>query len=123
MVNTPIRYTLIFVLGLMAACSSITSTEPEDPKEPVVTTGTLEVSVTTTGDTQDEDGYTVIVDGSGSKSVPTDSTIAFTALKKGAYQVKLSGVAGNCAIGGDHPLRVTVTAENTTTVSLQVTCS
>lgn len=69
MANKPILFALIISLGLLISCgnnSTGTDSDPEESNEtedPVVTTGTLEVTVVINGDTPDEDGYELTVDG------------------------------------------------------------
>lgn len=122
-----IQSILILALSLFISCSGTTGTEPEPEEpgtteEPTVTTGTLEVTVSTTGDTQDEDGYIINVNGAGSESAEVNATVTFPDLEEGSYDLELSGVAGNCSMEGDNPRKVTITAEDTTNVQAQINC-
>lgn len=121
----PILLLLMLSLGLLISCGdSSTGPEPEDPietEEPAVTTGTLEVTIATSGETPDEDGYELNVDG---KTKPTDidDTVTFSELEEGAYQLELSSIADNCNVDGDNPQDINITADETTSATIQVGC-
>ena len=86
------------------------------------TTGTVQVSVSTSGEDIDLGGYTVTLEDQGSLSVNVDGTATFTEVPPGTYDVTLSGLAGNCTVDGDNPEEVTVMAGITSNVSFAVTC-
>lgn len=102
---------------LIAACSD-SGTEPE----PEPTTGSLEVSVATTGEEPDSDGYTVIVDGEEMQDVGANASATLSSLEPGSYEVQLGGVAENCSVQGESPRTVEVTAGETASVSFEVSC-
>ena len=66
----------------------------------VARVGELAVSAATTGSDLDPDGYTVTVDGGPGQAVGLNGTVTFTGLAEGDHTVALSGVAGNCTVGG-----------------------
>jgi len=85
--------------------------------------GALAVSAITTGSSLDPDGYTVTVDGDQSSRIATTGVVTFTGLAAGNHSVALSGVAGNCAVGGDNPRTVTVVAGVLGTTAFTVGCT
>ena len=85
--------------------------------------GALAVSAITTGSSLDPDGYTVTVDGDQSSRIATTGVVTFTGLAAGDHRVALSGVAGNCAVGGDNPRTVTVVAGVLGTTAFTVSCT
>jgi len=87
------------------------------------TTGSLEVSASTSGDDQDSDGYTVTVDGSSSKDIGPNGSATFSGLSEGDHDVELTGLKSNCSVDGSNPKTVSVTAGNTASTSFSVTCS
>jgi hypothetical protein len=87
------------------------------------TTGTLDVTTSTTGASQDPDGYTVAVDGGNSTSIADNGSQSFSSLSSGSHNVTLSGVAANCTVGGGSSQTATVPAGGSTTVAFQVTCA
>jgi hypothetical protein len=86
------------------------------------TTGTLDVTTSTTGASQDPDGYTVAVDGGNSTSIADNGNQSFSNLSSGSHTVTLSGVAANCAVSGGSSQSATVPAGGSASVSFQVTC-
>jgi hypothetical protein len=81
--------------------------------------GTLRVSVTTTGASQDG-SYTVSVDGGTALAFSGSRTIQN--LAAGSHSVLLGDVADNCTVSGSNPQAVTVTAAQTTVLSFTVSC-
>jgi TolB protein len=87
------------------------------------TVGTLEVVTDTSGDDVDPDGYTVTVDGGAGSAVGIIDTLTTPDLAPGDYEVALSDVAANCAVGGDNPRTVAVSAGATASTTFTVTCT
>jgi len=83
-------------------------------------TGDLEVSVTTTGDNLDSDGYTVNVDGTQTMAVASNGTVTFAGLAIGEHSLSLDGVATNCTVVGDISRTATVAANATAQESYEV---
>lgn len=120
MYQRKLLFILIFVLtGLMISCSD-SSTGPEP--EPPVTTGTLEVSASTTGEGTDEDGYTITLDNTTSKSLSINGSITFSDLEKGVYTLYLTGLADGCTVNGDNPVSLNVISDEVTTEEFEVIC-
>ena len=87
------------------------------------TTGTLQVTSSTSGPDLDADGYIVTVDGSDHGAIPAVGTVSVEALAAGDHVAGLSGVAGNCQVQGDNPRTVVVTAGATATAAFTVVCT
>lgn len=93
----------------------------EDLQAPM--TGVIAVTVATSGDQPDPDGYTLSLDNlSGTPIGSADSRDL--PVNAGSHTLLLSGLAANCAIQGDGPQRtVTVTGNDTVSVQFDVVCA
>ena len=87
------------------------------------TTGTLRITAATSGGTPDPDGYTVSVDNGNPQPVGVNGSRSTDNLAAGPHSVQLAGIADNCAVSGDNPQAVTVTAGETVTVAFAVACT
>jgi probable HAF family extracellular repeat protein len=87
------------------------------------TTGSLQLSSSSSGPSPDADGYTITLDGTERGTLGTSGVVRVDALPAGDHLVGLSGVAGNCGVQGDNPRTVTVTAGQSAEVTFTVTCS
>ena len=87
------------------------------------TTGTIQVTIATTGAPTDPDGYQLLLDGTASQTTATSASVTLPTIAPGAHTVGLGGVAGNCQVQGDNPLSLTVASGQTTTAALNVTCA
>ena len=117
-----------FLFPLGAAIALFVLSGCEDP------TGSLTVSTSTAGDTLDLDGYVVTTvhrdttspsEGAAvrdTQTVSTGGTATFSALPPGTHEVRLSDVQENCEVNRDTPRRVSVSAQDTTSVSFSVHC-
>jgi Tol biopolymer transport system component len=103
-------------LGLLAACGAGQDLTPPVP-------GELTVTVATSGDQLDPDGYSLSVDGGGNVAVTPADTLALGELEAGEHQVELSGLAGTCFVTGLNPVTVTVIAGSPTEVVFAVSCT
>ena len=108
----PVRVTVASGAVGRAAFQLTCTARPPQP-------GTLRVSVTTTGASQDG-SYTVSVDGGTAQTLSGSRTIQN--LAAGSHSVLLGDVAANCTVSGSNPLTATVTAEQTTALSFAVSC-
>ena len=113
---------LILALASLGGCGDAT-----------VPTGTLHVTTTTTGDTLDPDGYTVMIAPADTiaatgherdtVTVASSDTAAFAGLSEGAYHIALSGVQSNCQPEDSQRQRASVSVEDTTVASFTLTCA
>lgn len=121
-----LRLSLIFVISLAFITCSDSSTGPDDGSDnngddSGSTTGSVKVVTETTGDNIDGDGYTVSV-GENEEDISTDGSVTVENLDEGSYDVELSGIADNCSVDGDNPRSVDVTAGETTSTTINVSC-
>jgi hypothetical protein len=91
--------------------------------EPSPGTGSIQVTVATTGSSPDPDGYTVALDGGTAQAIAINGNLSLGDVAVGSHSVRLGGLAGNCTASGENPRAVSVTAGQTTTVSFAVTCA
>jgi hypothetical protein len=89
---------------------------------PVPNPGTLQITITTSGSNQDPDGYTVKVDGGAPQDLTINDSRTIQNLSAGPHSVQLSGLATNCTVSGGNPRTVTITADQTATLTFAVTC-
>lgn len=100
---------------LLSACSSTTAVSTS-------TSGVVDVSVTSSGESRDT-AFSVTFDADSlSYQLLADSTLSFTT-SVGTHSVKLSDIAGNCAVDGDNPRTVSVTDGSEQTIAFAVSCT
>ena len=106
----------VCALGLALACGGGAGlTEP--------TTGELEISTVTTGDSPDPDGYSVSLDGAAGEAIGVAGTLLKSDLPQGDHTIALSGVDGNCVVEGSNPRTVSVIAGQTVKDTFAIACS
>jgi Tol biopolymer transport system component len=105
-------YALLSVLLLAPACDST----------PEPATGTLRVSVATSGGDLDLNGYTVRVDGVERIPIGVNAEATIADLATGSHDVALSDVAPNCSLGGATPAAVVIRDGATTDLQFTVAC-
>lgn len=84
--------------------------------------GSLSVATEPTGGGTDGDGYTLVVDGSNSRSIGVDDRVTFSELETGSHEVRLDDVASRCTVEGSNPRTVTVEANEETSTTFTVDC-
>ncbi|MBA3760328.1 MAG: DUF1929 domain-containing protein [Gemmatimonadales bacterium] len=88
------------------------------------TTGTIRVSVATSGSPPDPDGYVAKLDGRDpGLPIPPTGNVTFTSVPAGGHAVALTGVETNCSVAGDASQSTTVAAGATSQLSFSVTCT
>jgi len=85
------------------------------------TTGSVEITTSTTGDDQDADGYTITL-GDNEDEIDNNGSVTFDELEEGTYDAELTGVAENCSVDGDNPKSVDVVVGETASVSYKMSC-
>lgn len=116
---------------LLAACA-----EPAGPTllNPAQPTGSLRITIGTTGSALDPDGYAACVDpapdGHGGTSCAYAGPLAIgvngfwtVTVDTGAHAVLLTGVAANCTVAGDNPRAVSASRGETAAVPFAVACA
>ena len=88
----------------------------------VATTGSLTVTIGTTGTDLDPDGYSVSVDGSAGQAVAVNGAVTVSGLSAGGHSVTLAGVTTNCTVSGTNPRSITVSTGVTTSVAFDIAC-
>jgi dipeptidyl aminopeptidase/acylaminoacyl peptidase len=86
-------------------------------------TGSLEITTSTSGSDPDADGYLVAIDDGSPAAIGANATLRHDNLAPGTYSVRLTGIAANCTAAGDNPRSVSVQAVNMTPVPFAITCN
>jgi hypothetical protein len=106
---------ILFFSGLLlSACS-----EPTAPAG----NGSLAVSVETTGLDFDPDGYRLTVDNIVRASAGATGTMTITRLEPGSHAVGLADLAANCTVQGPPSQTVSITQQETQSLSFAVVCT
>ena len=85
-------------------------------------TGAINITTSTSGPVPDSDGYAVTIDGGVETPLGVNATVRRDSLEAGAHSVQLNGVAANCAVDGENPRSVTVSARSSTEVRFAIVC-
>jgi alpha-tubulin suppressor-like RCC1 family protein len=113
------RLLVVFLVGsvVLAGCG-------EDGGETVgPSTGTLVVQTVTTGTPEDPDGYTVSVDNGAVQAIGNNASLEIDGLTEGAHSALLAGLSQECAVIGENPRSVNITAGSTAEISFSISCS
>lgn len=105
------RATSLLSLALALACGD--STSPP-------TTGTISLSVVTTGVDLDPDGYWLVVDGGEPLRIATNGTTTWNG-DAGLHRLTVSGIAFNC--DSTPPSSATIAGGDTTRVEVRLACA
>ncbi|MGH3368593.1 MAG: TolB family protein, partial [Nocardioidaceae bacterium] len=100
---------------LLAACGGSDINQP--------TAGSVRVTATTTGDRPDADGYAAVLDGGAGRALGIGGTVTFSEVEAGDHDLMLEGIAPNCAVDGDNPVGLVVSAGATEVVAFAIACS
>jgi hypothetical protein len=85
--------------------------------------GTILVAALTTGDDLDPNGYTFSLDNRSPESIGLQDTVFKSALEPGTYEVRLGGIAENCAPdAGTNPQTAVVVAGDTVSTVFNIAC-
>ena len=110
-----VRLAAFSSLLMFVACDDTTR-----PQAPAL--ASIHLTSVTTGLDLDDDGYLVDVDLGVTVALPANGNVAFTDLVPGSHDLRISGVATNCTVGGGVNQRINATAGEVTEVRLTVTC-
>ncbi|MGN6392533.1 MAG: hypothetical protein ACTHM9_09850 [Gemmatimonadales bacterium] len=88
-------------------------------------TGSLDVTIATTGPEPDADGYTLSIDGAAPEAIAANATRHAEGLGVGSHRVDLGGLAANCATtsAGGTSATVSIDAGGTANVRFDVACA
>jgi hypothetical protein len=84
--------------------------------------GEVEVTVSTGGSSVDQDGYNVALFHVVGPAVPANGSVTVSGLPTGEQAIGLVNVAQNCAVRGEHPVRLTLESGVPATVDFTVDC-
>lgn len=115
------QFTARVRLAAVGSLLAVMACDDDTPAQPPAFGG-IQVASVTTGQDLDNDGYLVDVDLGVTVVLPTNGGVAFTDLAPGSHDLRMSGIATNCTVGGGVNQRVNVTAGEVTTVRLTITC-
>lgn len=87
------------------------------------TTGSLQITVTTTGLTPDTNGYTYAIDGAAPVRVPANGTVVLPNLLLGSHAVAFGDIAPHCQASGPTTVTAQVVATPDATAALDVSCT
>jgi Tol biopolymer transport system component len=114
-------------LGRVAPClwwlASACGSDPTDggtPPEP--TTGSLELTIGTTGHDLDPNGYTLAIDDGAATTAPANGTVTHDEMQPGTHALSLTGLDENCALQEQIPFSFSITVGVQTKVTLHITC-
>jgi Tol biopolymer transport system component len=85
-------------------------------------TGSIRVSITSSGDAPDPDGYVIRLDAVEQQPVPVNGTVSFEAVPAGTHTVALLEASSHCSMAEPAERRVTVTVGVSSEVGFTLTC-
>ncbi|HEY8197686.1 MAG TPA: hypothetical protein VIG04_11940 [Gemmatimonadales bacterium] len=83
----------------------------------------LTITTATNGAEIDSDGYSISIDGQAAQAIGPNTSLTINQIAAGQHTVELSGIAGNCVVGGSNPQTVSVVSGETVTSAFEITCS
>ena len=110
-----LRMALLLLSALLPACGGDSTAPPPPP-----TTGTLELSIVTTGVDIDADGFALTVDKDFPLAIPANGTLS-VAMLPGSHTLAISGLAINC--DATPPATANISLGQTTHVDLAASCT
>jgi hypothetical protein len=108
---------VLFASLSVLSCSS----DGGGPTTPSISTGSVAVSVGTSGPDAPA-SFTAALDGGTPRTVDANGSTSFASVGGGDHTVTLGDIPDNCTIGGTNPRSTTVTAGQTANVAFSVTC-
>jgi hypothetical protein len=109
----------LLLLAFPAAMASWLACGGEDLVTP--TPGELVVTVSTSGEDTDTDGYAITLDGQPAASIEPNGTHSFT-VAEGDHTVELSGVAANCSAAAGLTQDIRVIGNQDNPVAFDIVC-
>ena len=115
------RRSLSFTARSVFAVSVLScSDEGRNPSQP--STGSLEISTTTTGQPSTGDGYSYILDGNPAQPIAFNTTIHLTDLLVGSHTIQLTTLPEGCTVSSQNPITVGVTDDVLATAAFEISC-
>jgi alpha-tubulin suppressor-like RCC1 family protein len=84
--------------------------------------GSIDVTVVTTGQGLDPDGYLVHLDGDSGTEITANGSLSFPDLSVGNHTMELSEVADNCTVLSSNPQTVSVPLSDAAQATFEVEC-
>jgi hypothetical protein len=84
--------------------------------------GSIDLTITTSGENLDPDGYAVILNGWAAETLGTNSSFTWSGVGAGDRSLLVDGIAADCALSGPNPHPVTVAGE-AAAVGLEIICA
>lgn len=109
-----IRFAVAVGVAAVLATSCRDSTGPA--------TGSIRISISTTGTDIDPDGYSVTLDGEASRIISANAELTISGVSAGDHSVTLSGLASNCTASPGLVISPAVSAGGRVTAAFQVVC-
>lgn len=106
---------------LVLACGGTTGPEDNNRVDDIPRTGTLELSVSTTGHDVDSDGYVLKIDGEPERTIPANGRVTVAELEPGERSLAVTDVAFNCE-SEESVSTFQITAGDTTHLDLGLNC-
>ena len=110
-----------YCVGFLAIALLILACGDNDPPTGP-TSGSITVNVTSTGEDAPT-GYTVVLDGSVTRTVGANASATFGSVSTGTREVELTDVPANCTVTSANPATVSVSAGVATPVAMSVICN
>jgi hypothetical protein len=85
--------------------------------------GAITVTTSTTGTSQDMDGYSVAIDDRPGQAIGPSASVTIADLPAGTHSVLLAGVAPTCRVEGDNPRPAQIAVGQTAAITFTVTCA
>ncbi len=114
-----LRGTVGLAALLLAACDDSTGPAPGEPRS----TGSIQVTTTTTGASLDSNGYSVLLNGNPPLHVGPNDRLLLQSIPTGAHSVSLGDVSPNCAVVEGGRREPVVERRATTTIDYSVDCA
>lgn len=116
------RFAPLVALVLFASLSVLScSSDGGGPTTPSISTGSVAVSVGTSGPDAPA-SFTAALDGGTPRTVDANGSTSFASVGGGDHTVTLGDIPDNCTVGGTNPRSTTVAAGQTANVAFSVTC-
>jgi hypothetical protein len=119
--NYPGLSTTRAVLSAFSLLSAVGCSD--EGNEPIIpSTGSLEITTTTTGQPSSSDGYFYILDGNPAQPIAFNTTIHLTDLSVGSHIITLTTLPEGCTTSSPNPVTVGVTNDVLATATFEVSC-
>jgi hypothetical protein len=110
-----------FAFSAFSALSVVScSDEARNPNQP--STGSLEITTTTSGQPSTGDGFSYVLDGNPAEPIAFNTTIHLTDLIVGSHTIELTGLPEGCSVSSENPVTVGVTTNVPGTATFEISC-